>query len=90
MKIKNRYYFFTVALLISTLAFAQRDTIPVNSEWQFSIDKKAVGLTEKWYEGNLSNARGVKLPHTWNVEEANQNHYGWGWYQKKINIPTDW
>jgi beta-galactosidase len=24
------------------------------------------------------------------VEEANQNYYGWGWYQKKINIPAGW
>jgi len=70
--------------------YAQRDTIPVNIEWQFSIYKKAEGLTGKWYEGNLPNARTVQLPHTWNVEEANQNHYGWGWYQKNINIPARW
>ena len=88
--LKKGHYIFTFSFLLSVQVFAQRDTISVNSGWQFSIDKNAEGLTEKWYERNLPNARGVKLPHTWNVEETNQNHYGWCWYQKKINIPTDW
>ncbi len=69
---------------------AQRDTIPLNSDWQFSADKKAEGINNKWFEKNLSNARSVNLPHTWNIEEENQNHYGWAWYQKKINIPANW
>ena len=31
-----------------------------------------------------------QLPHTWNIEEENEIHYGWGWYQKKITIPANW
>jgi beta-glucuronidase len=30
------------------------------------------------------------LPHTWNVEDTNQNHYGFGWYQRKIDVPANW
>ncbi len=78
---KMLYSIFAITFLLSIKTFAQRDTIPVNNDWQFSIDKKAEGLTGKWFEANLPNARAVQLPHTWNVEEANQNHYGWGWYQ---------
>lgn len=77
-------------LLFCTVAKAQRDTIPVNVNWQFAVDKKAVGLDDKWYEMALAGARTVQLPHTWNIEAENQNHYGWGWYQKKIDAPSNW
>lgn len=87
---KTKILFNFTAMLLFFSAFAQRDTISINSNWQFSIDKQAEGLTGRWFEGNLPDAMAVKLPHTWNVEEANQNHYGWGWYQKKINIPASW
>jgi beta-glucuronidase len=77
-------------MLMGCLCFAQRDTISVSDNWQLATDKKAEGFNEKWFEENLSNARRVHLPHTWNVEEENQNHYGWGWYQRKIFIPKNW
>ena len=38
----------------------------------------------------LKNKRSVQLDNTGNNEEENQNHYGWGLYQKKINIPYNW
>ena len=90
MKIAKHKLLLIILSVIYINVYAQRDTIPVNIEWQFSIDKKAEGLAGKWFEGNLTNARAVQLPHTWNVEEADQNHYGWGWYQKKIDIPAGW
>ena len=30
----------------------------------------------------------MAIPHTWNIEDSNQTHYGWAWYQKRISIPT--
>ncbi|MEO7264612.1 MAG: sugar-binding domain-containing protein [Ferruginibacter sp.] len=77
-------------LLMSEFSFAQRDTIPLNSDWQFAVDKKAEGINNKWNEMPLTAARSVQLPHTWNIEDENQNHYGWGWYQQKINVPSNW
>ncbi len=85
-----KYCFALVFMLMGCLCFAQRDTISVSDNWQLATDKKAEGFNEKWFEENLSNARRVHLPHTWNVEEENQNHYGWGWYQRKIFIPKNW
>lgn len=82
--------FFISCIVLSNAAFAQRDSIAVNNNWQFATDKKNVGINEKWYTMPLPNTRTVQLPHTWNIEEENQNHYGWGWYQKKINIPSNW
>lgn len=83
-------YFTLVAILFFNAAEAQRDTIAINSDWQFSIDKKGEGNAEKWFEKSLPAARVVGLPHTWNIEEENQNHYGWGWYQKKLTVPANW
>ncbi|MEO6868640.1 MAG: glycoside hydrolase family 2 TIM barrel-domain containing protein [Ginsengibacter sp.] len=79
-----------IACLIYIAAFSQRDTIALNSNWQFTIDKKAEGFKNLWYKELPKNSRSVQLPHTWNIEAENQNHYGWGWYQKKINVPSGW
>ncbi|MFZ1525842.1 MAG: sugar-binding domain-containing protein [Saprospiraceae bacterium] len=84
----------TIHLFFATFmwfgAIAQRDTISINTDWHFLIDQNSLGVTEKWYEQNLTSNRVVNLPHTWNIEEENQNHYGWAWYQKKIDIPVAW
>lgn len=81
---------FSFTLLLSFIVIAQRDTIAINTDWQFSVDKKAIGNNQNWFAQMLPDSRSVNLPHTWNIEEANQNHYGWGWYQKKITIPANW
>lgn len=77
-------------MLLSGALYAQRDTIQVNSGWQFCIDKKGEGVNNRWYAGPLPGARPVQLPHTWNIETENQHHYGWGWYQLQIKIPAGW
>lgn len=81
---------FSVFFLTGSLAWAQRDTIALNNNWQFQIDKKAEGVKEQWFAKPLAHSSEVQLPHTWNIAEATQNHYGWGWYQKKIQVPFNW
>ena len=84
-------FIFSLILIFTHFAsIAQRDTIAVNTDWQFTIDKKAIGNAENWFAKSLPRSRSVNLPHTWNIEDENQNHYGSGWYQKKINIPANW
>lgn len=90
MKFKRQVLSWFTLAIIPVSSFGQRDTIAVNSDWQFAIDKKGEGINEKWFEKPLTNPKTVRLPHTWNVEEENQNHYGWGWYQKKITVPATW
>jgi beta-glucuronidase len=81
---------FNFAIFISLTAIGQRDTIPLNKDWQFAIDSNAM-LT-----GNISGKEALKhtnlvqLPHTWNIVEQTQNYYGWAWYQKKVRIPSNW
>ncbi|HQW84334.1 MAG TPA: glycoside hydrolase family 2 TIM barrel-domain containing protein [Ferruginibacter sp.] len=90
MKTKFGIVLMTLMLFIGNLLFAQRDTIALNDNWKFTVDKKAEGESAKWFMQQLPNARTVALPHTWNIETENQNHYGWGWYQKTIHIPSNW
>jgi beta-galactosidase len=89
---KNLRFYLLVILSLYNInkSFAQRDTIALNNNWMFSIDKKAEGMAGKWFEKELPNRRNVNIPHTWNIETENQNHYGWGWYQKRIAIPASW
>lgn len=87
---KRLALFLSVFLLLAVRGTSQRDTVSLNKDWQFTTDKKGEGLSARWYKGSLSGARTVQLPHTWNVEEENQNHYGWGWYQKKLQVPANW
>ena len=77
-------------ILLTFTCLAQRDTLQLNNNWLFKIDKEAVGITNKWYMQELKDVKSVQLPHTWNVNAGNQNHYGWAWYQKKIVIPKNW
>ena len=86
----KKYLFVLLYFLATGNLFAQRDTIPLNTNWKFSIDKKAVGLGAGWYRSELPYARVVQVPHTWNVEDSNQHHYGWGWYQQQLSIPANW
>lgn len=83
-------FIFLILIFTHFASIAQRDTIAINTDWQFSIDKKAIGNNQNWFAQSLPESRTVNLPHTWNIEDENQNHYGWGWYQKKINIPANW
>lgn len=90
MKTKFGIVLYIVMLFIYDVSYAQRDTIALNNNWQFTVDKNAAGITNNWVRKSLPNARAVQLPHTWNIEAENQNFYGWGWYQKKIDVPADW
>lgn len=78
------------ALFCTLTASSQRDTIALNSDWQFAIDKEGTGLNKQWFAAKLPNAQTVRLPHTWNIAGETQNHYGWGWYQKKMVVPLAW
>lgn len=88
MKIK--FILLFTAICFSLKLFAQRDTIPINANWKFAIDLKGEGIAQSWNIKDLAHLKSVNLPHTWNVEEATQNHYGWGWYRYTLKVPTEW
>ena len=74
------------AMILSASAFAQRDTIPLNDNWSFAINKNP----EMQISTSFADAETVSIPHTWNVKKGTEMYYGWGYYQKKINIPSNW
>src|SRR6476661_9525835 len=84
------FFVFNLALLIALAAIGQRDTTPLNKNWQFAIDSNASLPGNLDWEKALKHASTVQLPHTWNIALQTQNYYGWAWYQKKINIPSNW
>ncbi|WP_316843815.1 glycoside hydrolase family 2 protein [Pedobacter psychrodurus] len=88
MKIK--FILLFTAIFLNLKLFAQRDTIPINTNWKFAVDLKGVGITQNWSTKDLPEAISVNLPHTWNVETATQNHYGWGWYSYTLKVPANW
>ena len=90
MQNRVKIHIFILACFFAPAAFAQRDTININAGWKFSVDKNANGIAQKWFKKDLPNSKTVHLPHTWNVEDENQNHYGWGWYEKRLSIPRNW
>lgn len=90
MKIPKKLLLAFISFSLISLAHAQRDTININADWHFLVDKGNKGFTERWFEKPLAGSETVKVPHTWNVETANQNHYGWGWYQKTVEVPKAW
>lgn len=89
--VRIKFLVFLVFLCGSQLTlFAQRDTISINSNWQFLTDKQSEGFKREWYLQPLQNARTVHVPHTWNIEDSNQTYFGWAWYQKQLTIPANY
>src|SRR6185437_3367688 len=81
-----RKYLILAVIFFSASANAQRDTIPLNANWLFSINKNQ----ETQVQPSFTNAETVNLPHTWNVIKGTEMCYGWGYYQKKLNVPSSW
>lgn len=89
-KNNKRLLLVIICWAIFIVTNAQRDTINLNDDWQFVTDKQEEGLAQQWQQKKLPGAKTVQLPHTWNVEEGNHQHYGWGWYQRWVTIPAGW
>lgn len=73
----------------ATTLFAQRDTLKINNDWRFEIEKNKITPTSELTFRTLNSSEVVSIPHTWNVKDISQNHYGFAWYQKKLNIPAN-
>lgn len=77
-------------VMLFTHLQAQRDTLKINAGWKFSIEKNKINVPESLKFHTLPAAETVSVPHTWNVKETTQNHYGYAWYQKNLHIPSAW
>ena len=75
-------------ILFSCHLFGQRDVVSLDGKWQFQLDKDSIGW-QSWQKG-LPKPRTVNVPHTWNVENGTERYFGTGWYEKTVDIPSEW
>ncbi len=84
----------TIELMLiafSITIFAQREHIPLDGQWSFMIDSTKQGVNSKWFKNGLPASKEmVKVPHTWNVKKETTRYWGWGWYQRNIDVPKSW
>jgi beta-galactosidase len=76
--------------LFAFRSFAQnvgRKTININQNWSFQKGSSAIPT-------NLSAAKIVAIPHTWNaidvMDDVPGYYRGIGWYQKKLSLKPEW
>lgn len=85
-------------LSFSVTVWSQREEIPLNEEWRFSLKPQTeISVTDDWTT--------VNIPHTWNAQDAQNNtehlsgwqgknkttyYRGTGWYAKRFMVPEEW
>lgn len=77
-----------LVFLFPAILLGQRDSFSLDGEWQFQLDRDSIGW-KTWGSG-LPAPKLVKVPHTWNVEDGTERYFGTAWYEKKVEIPSDW
>lgn len=60
--------------------------------WQFRLDPRGAGIPEKWHLPGtpVQGWRGVRVPHTWQIEPEFAGYMGVGWYRRAFDVPADW
>jgi beta-galactosidase len=71
---------------------ASTGEVDLGGDWSFRPDPADVGETERWYavDAPPDGWRTVRVPHTWQVEEALADHRGTAWYRREIDVPATW
>lgn len=58
----------------------KRESITL-SKWNFKLGEEI---------SCLKDAKEVTIPHTWNVEDGSEEYWGTGWYEYKLEVPSEW
>jgi hypothetical protein len=107
MNYKFKYLLIAILLIAvsckRTGLVSVHNTMDLSGSWKFALDTGRVGITEKWYNRDLSDS--VRLPATLDENKKgipNTNRQetmrlsrelmfaGTAWYQKMIIIPENW
>lgn len=74
-----------IILVISMMTFigadAQVSDISLDGEWRFVAD------SADYSAGLPTDAKVVKVPHTYNIEEGLEDYAGKAWYEKRLFVP---
>lgn len=69
-----------------------RQVKELNGIWRFKLDE-GKGLTEKWYEKQLTDTVPMPVPASYNDiydDKRYHEHIGFVWYERKFMIPDSW
>lgn len=85
-----RVLLLLVLFCLQAELFAQRFVSNLHDSWNFIIDAEKTGIQENWpVKGLPQNNVQVNIPHTWNVMPGNETYWGTAWYERSLNIPTE-
>ncbi|WP_306060578.1 glycoside hydrolase family 2 protein [Natronococcus wangiae] len=66
-----------------------RRSIALDGEWEFLVDPKHSGRTNRWYDRNATwpdRAHAVELPRAWQEDETYREYTGTAWYRRSIEL----
>lgn len=71
---------------------ADTNAVSLCGEWRFLLDPGDAGLRESYPTMMEPGGawRAVTVPHTWQVEPENAEHYGTAWYSRAFDVPRAW
>ncbi len=89
--LKKIFSISVIILFTSISSYAQLEKISLDGGWVFCTDSTKAGIINNWYIKGLPSFKYVvQVPHTWNTVEKTAKYAGWGWYERKFNIPKKW
>ena len=102
MSSRRRFLKIGAAVPLASLNAAQPGPTPaeligparvsLNGSWDFRLDPDRAGETQRWHDPSASDSgwRTVTVPHTWQIEAANTDYMGVGWYRRAFEAPKAW
>lgn len=73
------YMVFLLSIALSIRCLAEEEIIPSDVAWDFAFDPKDSTSVDAL---NSLQWRSVSVPHTWQVENGNEDYYGIAWYRR--------
>ena len=65
------------------------ERISLDGLWDFQLDPESTGESRNLQESN-SGWNDVRVPHTWQIEQASAEYYGTAWYRRTFETHSDW
>jgi beta-glucuronidase len=96
----TRRRFFASGAAVPLLAGSASEAAPASTDegrslnglWLFRLDADGKGEAGGWPlpDAPAAGWRGVRVPHTWQVEPENTEYRGFAWYRRTFEAPRAW
>lgn len=70
-----------------------REVKELSGIWEFQVDDRNVGRTERWYEAPLKGTMPMPVPSSYNdlsTDPAVRDHIGDVWYERNFHVAESW